>query len=578
MAKDACGPQQTVAVILGASEFRRAPRLAQGRAFYNSARDFYDYLVGNDGLSIAVQNVLWLFDDTRSSSDQLTDVAAFLEGRCTALKQEGSGVTNMIFYYVGHGLFAGGDRAYCLAIRNTDVTKEGFTCIRSSDLASTITGAARFVRKFLILDCCFSSAAYKEFQAAPLEASRVKLLEELPQRGTALLCSASAQDASLAPEGLGHTMFTGGLLAALKHGHPQLGSQLSLSELGDLVKARIRESYPDNWVRPEVHSPDQREGDVASVPLFPNLAYRASQADKGRPDHEGALRLRDEAAARQRAESARKAQSTDERRRVSESHRAREQAVSRQSADVEPKPFEISNLVVSDAKVHKPLQWIGALVVVGLIIAPLSYTPLSYLPRTTRNEPAVPTPTQSRPIDQAEDAADLEDVPLVLPTRSFAPIDQAAGAADQEDSQIAAAVPSQPSHEQAIGPSDQEILDFIAAFLAVQSRASPRELLGLYADRVDYFGQLAVDHNFIFTDKANYYRRWPKLENQLDGSINIERSALGDTVKVSYPIRWAVEDLARNVRKAGTAKDELTLSWSGGQLHIIGQKQQVFAQ
>jgi tetratricopeptide (TPR) repeat protein len=68
-------------------------------------------------------------------------------------------------------------------------------------------------------------------------------------------------------------MFSDGLLGALQHGHPSLGPRLSLSELGDLVKARLKESYPENWVRPEIHSPDQREGDVASVCLFPNPVF-----------------------------------------------------------------------------------------------------------------------------------------------------------------------------------------------------------------------------------------------------------------------------------------------------------------
>src|SRR5262249_5775154 len=31
------------------------------------------------------------------------------------------------------------------------------------------------------------------------------------------------------------------------------------------------------WVRPEVHSPDQREGDVANIPLFPNAAFAAKK-------------------------------------------------------------------------------------------------------------------------------------------------------------------------------------------------------------------------------------------------------------------------------------------------------------
>ena len=127
----------------------------------------------------------------------------------------------------------------------------------------------------------------------------MKILDEFPEKGTTLLCSASAQDASIAPQGLSRTMFSDGLLKALRQGDPFFGPRLSLSDLGDLVKKYLREAYPNTWVRPEVHSPDQREGDVASIRLFPNPAYRVQKADdqaRKRQQHAIAKR-RNEAAA-----------------------------------------------------------------------------------------------------------------------------------------------------------------------------------------------------------------------------------------------------------------------------------------
>jgi hypothetical protein len=265
--------RQTLALVLGASTFRRAPKLAQGRAFYDSAQDFYEYLISADGLGLSQENVDWHFDDSKSPSDQLQEIRDFIESRSAALRQEGAQPQDLIVYYVGHGLFSGADNAYCLAIRETDERNEGLTSIRASDLASIIKTAARFLRKFLILDCCFSATAYREFQSGPLTVGRVKILDELPQKGTTLLCSASARDQSIAPQGLSRTMFSDSLLRALRQGHPDLDARMSLSELGDLVKRNIREAYPSSWVRPEVHSPDQREGDIASVPLFPNAAF-----------------------------------------------------------------------------------------------------------------------------------------------------------------------------------------------------------------------------------------------------------------------------------------------------------------
>src|ERR1700739_4107353 len=101
MAQGEPSSRQTLALILGASSFRRAPNLAQGRAFYNSAQDFYEYLTGANGLGLPRENVESLFDDTRSPSDQLQNIREFLESRSTALRSEGLNAQDLIVYYVG---------------------------------------------------------------------------------------------------------------------------------------------------------------------------------------------------------------------------------------------------------------------------------------------------------------------------------------------------------------------------------------------------------------------------------------------------------------------------------------------
>jgi biopolymer transport protein ExbD len=135
---------------------------------------------------------------------------------------------------------------------------------------------------------------------------RVKVFDVLdddsPSRGTTLLCSASAKDPSLAPRGLPRTMFSDSLLTVLTAGHEAFGPSLSLSDVGELVRARINETYRDTGVRPEVHSPDQGLGDVARVPLFPNPAWvaRAAAEQKVR-DEVARLEAEAKAAAEQKA-------------------------------------------------------------------------------------------------------------------------------------------------------------------------------------------------------------------------------------------------------------------------------------
>ncbi len=347
-------PRQTLAVLLGASTFRRAPKLAQGKAFYNSAQDFREYLMAPEGLGLPSENVNWLFDDSRSPSDQLQDIGDFLETRSTELKSNGTPPQDLIVYYVGHGLFSESDQAYCLAVRGLDEQSKGLTSIRGSDLASIIKAHARFLRKFLILDCCFSAAAYKEFQSGPLQAGRVKLFEEFPRKGTTLLCSASAQDVSIAPEGLARTMFSDSLLKALRQGCPALGSRLSLNELGDLVKLNLREAYPDTGVRPEVQSPDQREGDVASVPLFPNVAYVAPKKAEEARQKAKAEREQKITEARQRAKAERKAREAEEARQKDKAEREQKITEARQRAEAERKARKAEETRQTEAETGDP--------------------------------------------------------------------------------------------------------------------------------------------------------------------------------------------------------------------------------
>lgn len=335
-------PGQTLAVLLGASYYRYAPNLAHGPAFYNSSQQFGQYLT--DTANLPQANIATFFDETRSASDQLRDIRAFLEHRTAELKNLGTPARDLIVHYVGHGLFSGGSNDYCLAVRSTEEQDLGYTSIRMHDLASVIRTTATVMRKFLILDCCFSGAAYTQFQSGPLSVVKVKvrdvLDDESPLRGTSLLCSASAKDPSVAPKGLPHTMFSDSLLTILTEGHEAFGPHISFTELGDLVRLRIRETYKDGGVRPEVHSPDQEAGDVARIPLFPNPAWNKAAAQKSeaaglaqkRKETENQAKARAEAEriAREKAEAATLAQKRAEAERQA---KAKAERIAREKAD-----------------------------------------------------------------------------------------------------------------------------------------------------------------------------------------------------------------------------------------------------
>ena len=277
MAGEAVSPDTTLAIVAGASQFPHSPDLAFGESFAAAGREFARYLCSDDGFGLERANLLDLFDSPKTQSDILLAIEQFLSDRQKALEPTG-GARDLLFYYVGHGGFTS-NKDYYLAIQTTKKGSEGYTSIRISDLASAIKSRASGLRRYLILDCCFAASVYKEFQSAPLEAARVQVLDNLPTSGTTLLCSSSARTVSLAPEGAAHTMFSGALLQVLREGVPHIKRPLSMALVGERVRERIRKLYPEDAVRPEVHSPDQRDDDLKDLPLFPNTALTRRNFD-----------------------------------------------------------------------------------------------------------------------------------------------------------------------------------------------------------------------------------------------------------------------------------------------------------
>jgi formylglycine-generating enzyme required for sulfatase activity len=255
----------TLAILLGGSAWPKSPQLAASAAFATSARGFRDYLTDARGFGLPDSNVLDLFDSTRTAPEIVEEIQNYLRQRMSAQPSP----RDLFLYYTGHGGFISG-RDYFLAVRSTIEGLEGTSSIRVSDLAAALRNAARDVRRFLILDCCFAAAAFREFQSTPGAAARLQTLDAFPRRGTTLLCSSSSRSVSIAPEGESYTMFSGALLDVLRHGDPSLETPLSLEDVGFRVGDLIRRKYEDRGVRPEVHSPDQRDEDIARIPIFPN--------------------------------------------------------------------------------------------------------------------------------------------------------------------------------------------------------------------------------------------------------------------------------------------------------------------
>ena len=267
-------PNTTLAIVLGFSEFPFTDLDPLEQAA-KAANDFIKYLGSQEGLNLPQKNILCLINSRKPPSEIAIEIADFLKNRQEALKHDNMVARDLIFYYVGHGGFTGGDQAYFLALRSTKKGLEGPTSLRMVDLSETLINSARNLRRFLILDCCFAATAGEFFeQSSSLEAMRKKTLDSFPRKGTALLGSSSASNVSRAPKNEQYTMFSGALLEVLQKGNPDREAMLSFDDIGTEIQERIKMKFEGQAVRPKVSSPDEREGDIADIPLFPNRGYR----------------------------------------------------------------------------------------------------------------------------------------------------------------------------------------------------------------------------------------------------------------------------------------------------------------
>ncbi|MCC3332030.1 WD40 repeat domain-containing protein [Nocardia abscessus] len=277
------GSADVVAVICGAREWPgMGERFAPAAAFANTAAGLRDYLHSVEGLGLAAADLLWLFDSPATAVEHLDRIHTFLTARTTR-----SGATHgrglvVVFAYVGHGAFFGGERAYSLLLRDTREPVPAETSLRVASVASMLRATVPESARIVILDACFAGVAFKDFQSDLTQLSAVKIIEALEHshstRGVALLCAASARNPARLAGADTTTLFGRALLDVLHTGDPDIAGPMSLRRIGELTTRRLTDHALDHAPTPEVHAPDQHHGDLAAKPLFPNPATPAVTA------------------------------------------------------------------------------------------------------------------------------------------------------------------------------------------------------------------------------------------------------------------------------------------------------------
>jgi len=121
----------------------------------------------------------------------------------------------------------------------------------------------------------------------------------------------------------------------------------------------------------------------------------------------------------------------------------------------------------------------------------------------------------------------------------------------------------------------QRLKDFIYQYTKAINNGDLVEILKMYGDQVDYYKSGYVDKNFIATDKAAYYRRWPAVENQVSSPIQIQASQITDLYVVDYDVNYRVFNPERGKSIEGNASNKLFLQVAGNSIFIVKENQWV---
>jgi hypothetical protein len=268
-------PARTVAIIAGASDWPLVETINGSQAFAESASALRAYLT-SPLVGLPTENLLWLFDET-DHPRQYVRISEFLDERLPNIAGPKGAGAFVLFAYIGHGS-VDGDFHLLLRDARTPIVAE--TSLRASALAEIVRTGARSSKCLLLLDCCFAGSAVAAFQA-PLNEAVKHATEEIvirdpepsaDDRGLAVLCASSARSVAKLDLTAGRTMFTSEFVEVLWEGDPGTPGGLSPRRVCDLVARRLRARHGPDAPRPEVHSPYQFGGDLASELVFPNPA------------------------------------------------------------------------------------------------------------------------------------------------------------------------------------------------------------------------------------------------------------------------------------------------------------------
>ena len=282
----------TLLLSLGGAAYPNAARLRHD-AFAASSRAIAAVLTTGNQPLVRHDDHLDLLDDPRSWPDQLMATREWLRERLAADKrpETSARVENVLVHYVGHGMLKPNSEEHYLSINATDADDRSMTSASLAQLNEILTKNASRQRRIYLLDACFAAASLRDIMGASGDALEEKvgaIIAPWPEsgrgdRGVAALCSADRTSTASAGGERQLTQFTDGLLSVLETGDASIGEAISLRRTNQLLRKVLRGRYGDDAVKPILVAPDDGDGGIAAVPIFPNAAEHVGTSARTTP-------------------------------------------------------------------------------------------------------------------------------------------------------------------------------------------------------------------------------------------------------------------------------------------------------
>ncbi|GEM_PF-2725444 len=129
-------------------------------------------------------------------------------------------------------------------------------------------------------------------------------------------------------------------------------------------------------------------------------------------------------------------------------------------------------------------------------------------------------------------------------------------------------------------PLDSELRAFIEHYFNVLEKGDVEQLMTFYANQVDYYTWGIVDKVLVAQEKADYFVRWPLVQQNLVGELEITSTAENSEILVTYLLSFSVYNPQQKdgpIRISGQARHSWRLRQTPEGWKITEEKQRVLS-